>query len=421
MKFYVSTTGNDFNPGSLAQPFLTIAYAQSVVQGLVAAGLTEAITVYLRGGTYTQISGLTFGAADSGTAACPIAWAAYPGEIPIVSGLQTVTGWSLFSGSIYRAAITPGWTFRQLYVNGTHAQRARGALNPAGWTRTGTGYTAPDSSMASWGNKTNIEIVSLGTWSMDRIKVASITGSAVTMKAAGWAIQNSILFGYCIRSTPSWIENAYELMASGYWYLDATANYLYYWPPSGSMTGVTVQAPFVGSPLVNIASASYLTFSIAFDGSNWTGPDANTGYVGIQSGDFWNGPNSPWSPSLASVQPGAVAVTASNNITLAHSSFKHMGSRAVYISGGCSHVTVQNNRFADNAAGAIQIGNGAAYPTQESHISVRGNLPWSGGAFDYIDNEAIYSACMDSSVIANNLCTDRPGKDNDYLHRSVDV
>ena len=80
-------------------------------------------------------------------------------------------------GSIYKAYVGTGWNFRQLYVNGVHVPRTHGSFNPSGWTRTATGYTPPDDSMMSWGNPTDVEIVSLGPWSMDRCKVASLNGS----------------------------------------------------------------------------------------------------------------------------------------------------------------------------------------------------------------------------------------------------
>jgi Right handed beta helix region len=56
--FYVSTTGNDDNPGTLAEPFLTLGKAQSAMQA------SKSIkTTYLRAGTY----GLS---ASSGTSNC---------------------------------------------------------------------------------------------------------------------------------------------------------------------------------------------------------------------------------------------------------------------------------------------------------------------------------------------------------------
>ncbi|KRE92084.1 hypothetical protein ASG89_34070 [Paenibacillus sp. Soil766] len=87
------------------------------------------------------------------------------------------------------------------------------------------GFFAPDSTMASWGNKSNIEIVSNVQWKSYRCDVSSISGTSVNMQFPCWkngSRQGSNNFG-----VPSWVENAYELLDSeGEWYLDRTAGYL---------------------------------------------------------------------------------------------------------------------------------------------------------------------------------------------------
>ena len=165
INYYISTSGSDSNPCSLSQPCLTIPHVQSVVQTAIAGGMTSNINVYLRGGTYQLSSGLSFGSLDSGNNGYSVTWASYPGESAVISGGQTVAGWANYSGTIYRAYVGTSQDFRQLYVNGVHASRTQGTLNPAGWTETSTGFTAPDSSMASWGNPTNIEMV-IHEWAM---------------------------------------------------------------------------------------------------------------------------------------------------------------------------------------------------------------------------------------------------------------
>ena len=72
--WFVSTTGNDNNPGSLAQPFATVARATSV------AGPGDVI--YVRGGTYFPAQ--TIRITNSGTAGNLIKLWAYPGEKPLL-------------------------------------------------------------------------------------------------------------------------------------------------------------------------------------------------------------------------------------------------------------------------------------------------------------------------------------------------
>lgn len=73
--FYVSTTGNDSNPGTIARPWKTISRA--------AAAVTAGATVYVRGGSYHERVVLT----RSGSAARGfIQFQSYPGETAIIDG-----------------------------------------------------------------------------------------------------------------------------------------------------------------------------------------------------------------------------------------------------------------------------------------------------------------------------------------------
>ena len=83
-QFFVSVTGCNTNPGTRQAPFATISQAQKAVREYTAHGLTEPITVTVLEGIYT-IDCLTFGAADSGTAECPITYTA-EGKVSLCGG-----------------------------------------------------------------------------------------------------------------------------------------------------------------------------------------------------------------------------------------------------------------------------------------------------------------------------------------------
>ncbi|UKS26894.1 right-handed parallel beta-helix repeat-containing protein [Paenibacillus sp. HWE-109] len=80
--FYVSTTGNNNNPGTLSQPFATI---QKGVNAAGAAG--PGSTVIVRGGTYNVTAPINI--STSGASGSPITIKAYRDEIPIISGQNT--------------------------------------------------------------------------------------------------------------------------------------------------------------------------------------------------------------------------------------------------------------------------------------------------------------------------------------------
>ena len=72
--FYVSTTGNDANPGTMAVPWRTISHAATVA--------TAGGTVYVMGGVYNEIVNFP----NSGTLGSPITFQSYPGQTAIIDG-----------------------------------------------------------------------------------------------------------------------------------------------------------------------------------------------------------------------------------------------------------------------------------------------------------------------------------------------
>src|SRR6476619_143451 len=74
--YWVSTDGNDSNPGSSNAPFAT-------PQKAVAASLAPGDTIYIRGGTYTLNAKISPGSSKQGAAGNPIKFWAYASEQPI--------------------------------------------------------------------------------------------------------------------------------------------------------------------------------------------------------------------------------------------------------------------------------------------------------------------------------------------------
>ena len=178
----------------MAQPLKTVAKARDVVRGMT-ANMTADITVTLRGGTYQQTSTLTFGNADSGKNGFYVKYVAYQNEQPIITGGKPITGWTMSSAGngVYSASnvTTP---FRQLYVNGTKAIRARspnlGTNGAFAFNRiTGADNTAQNiqvaaSEVASWNNLTKVEMHVITGWGDNTLRLASLTtsGGTATLK-----------------------------------------------------------------------------------------------------------------------------------------------------------------------------------------------------------------------------------------------
>ena len=199
--FYAAPDGAADAPGTANAP-CSLEAARNLVRKINVA-MTGDIVVNLKGGTYSLKSPFQLKEDatihDSGTGGFNIIYQAAPGETPVLSGGIRVTGWTLFdkAKNIYRAQAPVGAYSRQLYVNNRRADRARGQIQPEGWTKTETGFTITDTAMQKWGNISDIEVVSRSssrairntcpcgraiTWKIVRMGMACMRMSAV----AGW-------------------------------------------------------------------------------------------------------------------------------------------------------------------------------------------------------------------------------------------
>ena len=70
--------------------FSTLEAARDAVRARIAEGLTEPVTVLVEAGEY-RTSGIVFDARDSGTADCPVTYAAEDGEV-LFNGGMTLDG-----------------------------------------------------------------------------------------------------------------------------------------------------------------------------------------------------------------------------------------------------------------------------------------------------------------------------------------
>ena len=259
--FYVSPNGSGTN-FSQALPGGLLA-AQNQIRAL-STNMTGDLVVCLYGGIYQLTNGFKLREDatnhDSGTGGCNILYKAYPGSVPVLSGGITVTNWSLYNSAtnIWRTYVGTNINSRQLYVNGVRAIRARGPQNPSGFTSTASGFTTTDTSMQSWGNVTNIELMYRSTWKQLRCPIASIASTTITMQNPGWnLVINPPVPGVpwagggvgCTGSprlnSVTWVENAYELLTNpGMWYLNRATGYLYYIPRAGeNLATATIVLP----------------------------------------------------------------------------------------------------------------------------------------------------------------------------------
>jgi Right handed beta helix region len=113
--WYVSTSGSDTASGSLTAPFRTIQHAANIAE--------PGDTVLIRAGVYHE----TVVPAHSGTSSKPITYEPYKDESVTIDGADTITGWTLYKGSVYEAKVPwdLGTGNNQLFVDGVMVNEAR--------------------------------------------------------------------------------------------------------------------------------------------------------------------------------------------------------------------------------------------------------------------------------------------------------
>jgi len=396
--FFVSPDGNDSATGTLAAPFATVDRARLAVRNLKQnnPGRNTPIVVMLRGGTYYLTTPLSFSTADSGTPQAGIVYQNFPGETPVISGGQPVTGLQQTSFGTWTASIPASFqNFEQLFVNGQRRYRPRttkssylyntGPVYVASATPAcpllvaGKGYECFDRFQfkggdiaASYANINDVEIDDFEKWTMSKMRlqsvdtannVAILTGSTSQDENHGFIAGHRYL-----------IENVKEALSqSGEWYLDRGTTpwtLTYIAMPGEDLSTAAVEAPQL--PQIVIANnLSYVSFrGLTFSHDNWVVPAA--GHASTQD-----------EPKVTA----AVSFTNSSYITFNGCIFAHTGGWAVEFegAGAFSNTPVNeiiNSEFYDLGTGGPRIGNLAQQSDTDANVaqySLLQNNTISGG------------------------------------------
>lgn len=386
---------------------------------LAAAAATEAATddvvVELADGVYRLRAPLHFGAADSGKNGHTVVWRARAGTAPVISGALQVTGWKrpADTSKIWRAVVPSALRTRQLYVDGHRAPIAQGAP-PVALHGNATGYVADDDSYAKWRNPSALEFVypgGSGAWTEPRCRVGAVQATQITMTQPCWnnttnrphlAMPAVELPSMSPSTAPSRIENAYELMKPGQWYLDSAESALYVWPLPGQ-TLTRVEVPVLEQLLVGDGSLDEPVHDISFTGfefayATWNAPSTAVGFAEIQANITITGasdkppqgtcnfstPAGTCPYGAYSREPGNVSWHAARNITFSRNKFQHLGAAALVFEYGSQSNRIEGNVFTDVSGSGVQIGD-----TGDPHPSDVGADRRELSAYNTIANNVI--------------------------------
>ncbi|MFE2972577.1 RICIN domain-containing protein [Streptomyces sp. NPDC059340] len=439
--FYVDpVNGSDSNSGtSTVAAFRTVQAAKAAVRA-VNSNMSDDIVVNLRGGTYPLTTPITFGTSDSGTNGHTVVYQAYNGETPVITGGKAVTGWTAASGGEYKASVG-SLNFRQLYVNGVRATRAR--FPDIGTDFQLQGSDKPNkllkvlsSQVSNWDHLSQVEMMLETQWGESFLRLKSISSANGTANVSIQDHEAGILFQrpwpQLADGSPLHFENAHEFLNEpGEFYVDTAAQTVYYKPrPGEDMSTATVQAPALETLFdvkgTNLDSPAHdLRFSgITFARTTWM-EATNNGYLNAQGGNYnISADNS--NNQFVGRPPAGVQAANADRVSFTGNTFTQMGSTALDLSHGVHDSTVTGNLVSDIAGNGIMVGK-FSDPTVEYHsvynppttpagedarevvknVTVKNNLITRIGE-DYLGTAGINAGFVNSTTIDHNDISDTP-------------
>lgn len=358
--FYVATNGRDTWSGTLPAPneqnsdgpFATVVRARNAIRRLKQRNeLAKPATVFIRGGTYFLDDTLVFTPDDSGTKDCPLTYAAYPGEKPILSGGTTIADpWKNYKGNIRVCTVRPvkndGWVFRQLFVDGERQLRAR--IPNAGYYEIEKpvdecAFKYEAGNFGKWKHLNDVEAVILHSWNESRLLVSELNEKDRIVRFVDAKARHPVNWsGATINRY--YIENVLEgLDQPGEWYLDAHTGRLYYWPTQ-ELDSAEVIAPrlkqlvrFQGDAQHNEYVEHIEIQGLTFSDSDWVLPEKGYPDCG-DVGDI--------------VEPSAIALHGVRHCTLRDNCIRNVGTYAIEANGHDNRI-VGNEIYSAGGGGII--------------------------------------------------------------------
>jgi len=392
--YYVSPTGSDSNPGTLALPLATAQKAESLVVanylGSHCGAQKAPIVVQFRAGRWSNLA-LSLTSTDSGcSATAPVIFENYPSESPILSGGTRVQNWVNTSGSTWQATLPSGTlNFEALYYNGVRRVRPRlgsSTAKPLGTYYRIAGnvtnaydrfyYNPSDPIATSWKNyapakgnpcgqaagpanlQGDIQVAVFEQWDVSWQRISCIdttkhliylTGSTDTGAAHGYIANHRYM-----------IENVRDkLTVAGQWFLDKSVTgawvLTYIAKPGENPNSDTVIIP-QQAQILNAKGVKYRTFyGLTFSNDNYV-VDSH-GYPGSQA------------ELLVSA---AVQCMNCSYVTFDSNSFSNIGGYGLAFptdnTGTSTGNVIQNNALWDVGAGGIMTGITPSGPETDANV-----------------------------------------------------
>jgi parallel beta-helix repeat protein len=325
-------------------PINTLAEARDAARAQRRSGKKGPITITVRAGTYYLAETLVLSPEDSDTI-----WQAAPGEHPVISGGRILAGWTKGKGSIWKAN-AQGPYFRQLFINGRRATRAR--TPNFGYFRI-DGASSQDKPFKlhyrgndikkEWADRGDVEVIAYLAWADIRMPIVTVDEAAhvATLASDPRPSNKEVDARYFIENAPDALD------APGEWYLDKTTQTVSYLPvPGENMEQEQVIAPALehlvrleGKPEAGEFVRNVVFRGLTFSHAGWSiGPK---GYADTQA---------------ASTAPAAIETAGALDCKIEKCTIAHSGGYAVSFGRGSKRNQVLACELFDLGAGGVKVG-----------------------------------------------------------------
>ncbi len=394
---FVTSTGNDRNPGTKKEPLASLQGARDLIRQLRTSGkLNEEVRVIISNGVYFMSEPLLLTDQDSGTENFPVIFMAEAGAAPVFIGGIPIKNWERINDKIWKAKVPEviqyGFYFEQLYVNYKRATRAKSPnqgfyfLKEVDETIISKGKEPtqgmavqklkiyPDAnSVFSKFSQTDLEDAVLTfyhKWDNTRKRISDFTSDSSSIVIAGKPMQP---WNQMDRQTRYTIENYKAAIDTvNEWYLERNGD-LFYIPKAGENPNeMDIYAP---------VTERFITLQ----GNEQT--RKNVAHIRFENLRFRvSGYRMPirGNEPLQAAAPVEATIMAdfANNISFLNCEVSQTGTSAIWFRKACSDCTVQQCYLNDLGAGGVKIGD-IPIPENENQLTKRikvdNNIIRSGG------------------------------------------
>jgi hypothetical protein len=380
LTLYVAPDGSDTWSGKLARPaadrrdgpLATLTAARDAIRALKKTGggkLPAPLNVRIAPGHYALAEPFTLEPIDSGTADCPITYAADDAKNPpLLDGGRRIEGWKKITpaqgplkGRQVWAAPVPDaaagkWSFDSLWINDHPAVPtrwpAKGVLripavpdassNPNDWLKGQKRFQFVQGDLKDWPNLAGATAVVMDRWVESQMPVEKIDlkdRAVVCTKASIFSLEAGDVY---------YLRGALEFLAeAGQFALDAKAGTLYYLPRAGEdMAVAVVVAPNLGQVLVLAGQPQQGLFvehvhfrDLTISHTHWALPAGQSGFEQAAVG-----------------VPGAVQAQGARECSWQGCRIVHVGTYAIDLAAACRDNRIEHCELADLGAGGVKIG-----------------------------------------------------------------